>query len=187
MRKHPKRIELTSQLRRKLELAVLEGGVADGILTNQALDELRLAEVMRCIRTSTCQYCQRAGQLMPYKRRKVTALVFRQRIEERPEFACRSCALTRLTLSSLHTLFAGWWTVAGARATPYALYSNLKTVVLELSEAEMQWLLGAIDRVRSWVVRILPPSTAGAGKTEHPIPSAFLRDDDIDLITPVAG
>ncbi len=130
--------------------------MADLILARRALDELRLTEVLHCIRTSTCQYCRKEGKLLPYKLKKVTSYVVRQHIKEQDEFACRGCARSRLTRSSLHSLVAGWWSLAGARATPYAIFCNLRTVVLDLSEAEVNWCLSAINTLGNWIERIAP-------------------------------
>ena len=149
-------IELTPPLRRKLEQAVLEvegdrSDLSDRIALRRLLRERQISEVLHGIRTSTCQYCRRQGDLVTYQLKRVTASPLRQRIHEQTELACRSCARGRLAKSSAVSLIAGWWSPAGARATPYAVFTNLRTLVVELSEAEVNWLLRAGRTLRGWL------------------------------------
>ncbi|WP_116107839.1 hypothetical protein [Lewinella sp. IMCC34191] len=159
LRKQPKQIELTPQLRCKLESAYLETGGADAPpvdrpFLRRAQEEWKFQEVMECIRTSTCQYCRREDELISYKIRKVTALVIRHRIGDRTEFACRKCACRRLAASTLQTCMTGWWSPGGLSATPYSIFRNAQTLLLELSRAEMQWVVGAAQSLRSWIDRL---------------------------------
>ena len=172
LRHQPNCIELTPPVRRKLEQAVLEveghrGELGERILLRRLLHERQISEVLQGIRTSTCQYCHRQGDLVTYQLKRVTASPLRQRIHEQTELACRSCARVRLAKSSAVSLVAGWWSLAGAQATPYAVFTNLRTLVLELSEAEVDWLLGAYRKVRSWIDVLVPP-----GKDTHNVASS---------------
>lgn len=167
LRKQRVRIELTPPLRRKLENDLLARRqetpeLADRVLARRALEELKLSEVLQCIRTSTCQYCCGEGKLISYKLRKVTSFLVRYRVREQAEFACRSCACKRLAHASLHTLLMGWWSSGGARSAPYAIFCNLRTLVLQLSEAEMEGAVRMVNRAGSLLKEQIPTGEAAA-------------------------
>ncbi|MGB3798408.1 MAG: hypothetical protein WA952_01265 [Lewinella sp.] len=159
LRKQPKRIELTPHLRRRLENAFLEqeetdDPLHDSIALRRALEKMRLSEVMQSIRSSTCHYCHREDDLVSYTHRRVTAYVVQHRIHEKSEIACQGCARRRLLKSTAHSLVAGWWTITALRATPYAVFCNLHTVIRELSGAKVSWWQQTTDPTRGWLHRI---------------------------------
>ena len=148
LRRQPNHVELAPPVRRKLEQVAAEadGGCRDvdeRILLRRLLRERQIAEVLHSIRSSTCQYCHRRGDLITYPIKRVMALLSRCRIQEQTELACRSCACRRLAQSSAVSLLAGWWSPSGIRATPYAVYTNLRTLLQEVSEARVNWRFDA--------------------------------------------
>ena len=83
-------------------------------------------------------------------------------MREQAEFACRSCACKRLARASLHTILMGWWSAGGIRSTPYAIFCNLRTLVLQLSEAEMDSAVRMVNRAGSLLKEQIPTGEAAA-------------------------